>query len=912
MIKTGRTESAVSEVIGAVLLVSVVVMAVAILGVALVSQPLPQKVPAISTIISNRSETVYIKHDGGDSLATGMYKILVNGEDVTSTLSKTGSSDTWSIGDVLTVQGAAVPSLVQIVYLGSGSPVVIATSYFGMGASSFTPTSTTTTTTTTTPIPTYIITPSAGSGGTIDPDTPQTVNEGATPTFTFYPDTGYHLGIVTVDGNPVTPSGNSYTFPPVTANHNVVATFAVNAPTLDTVAPAAGPPAGGTVVTIAGTGFTGATAVTFGGIPATLFTVDSDIQITATTPAHAAGAVDVAVTAPGGTVTGTNAYTYGAAPTFISIDPASGPITGSTSVTINGANFIGVTGVTIGGIAPTPFTVDSNTKITATTHAHAAGAVDVIITTSNGTATGTGAYYYAPAPTFGSIAPPAGTTDGGTSVAITGTNLIGATSVIFDVAPATLFTVDNDTSITAITPLHAAPGAVDVIITTPNGTATGSNAYTYSIPITAIGAITGTPQVGSVLTAGTLTPSGATATYQWQRSLTSGGTYTAISGATSSTYTPVAGDIDYYIEVVATGTGSYSGTVTSAYVGPVTAPLTGIGAITGTPHEGSVLTAGALTPSGATATYQWQRSLTSGGSYTAISGATSSTYTPVAGDGGYYIEVVATGTGSYTGTVTSAYVGPVTIIPVIQTFIASGTSNVPQGAIYVDYCVVAGGGGGGYYGGGGGAGGFRTGTLTGLSGPYAITVGGGGNGATSAAQGSPGGISVFSTITSAGGGGGGSSSGTLSVRTGAAGGSGGGGVRASTPGGAGNTPSVSPSQGNNGGGGSTSGGNYYGGGGGGAGGTGVTASGTAAGNGGAGSTCSINGVTYAGGGGGGSNSAGTAGSGGAGGGGAGGDGAAGTNGQANTGGAGGGGGRLGGTSYRGGNGGSGIVILRYY
>ncbi|SPF53923.1 exported hypothetical protein [Candidatus Desulfosporosinus infrequens] len=64
------------------------------------------------------------------------------------------------------------------------------------------------------------------------------------------------------------------------------------------------------------------------------------------------------------------------------------------------------------------------------------------------------------------------------------------------------------------------------------------------------------------LTAGALTPAG-TASYQWMSSATSGGTYTAITGATAVTYTPVAGDVGNYLEVVATGTGSYSGTVTS-------------------------------------------------------------------------------------------------------------------------------------------------------------------------------------------------------------------------------------------------------------------------------------------------------------------------------------------------------------
>jgi uncharacterized protein with beta-barrel porin domain len=65
-------------------------------------------------------------------------------------------------------------------------------------------------------------------------------------------------------------------------------------------------------VTITGSGFTGATAVTFGGTTATSFTVNGDTTITATTQAHAAGAVAVAVTAPGGTASLPNGFTYSA------------------------------------------------------------------------------------------------------------------------------------------------------------------------------------------------------------------------------------------------------------------------------------------------------------------------------------------------------------------------------------------------------------------------------------------------------------------------------------------------------------------------------------------------------------------------------------------------------------------------
>ena len=95
------------------------------------------------------------------------------------------------------------------------------------------------------------------------------------------------------------------------------------------------------------------------------------------------------------------------------------------------------------------------------------------------------------------------------------------------------------------------------------------------IPITAIAAITGTTSVGSVLTAGSLTPSGAnaTATYQWQSATSSGGTYTNISGATSNTYTLQASDLTKYIKVVATATGDYTGTQTSAASTVVTEPI---------------------------------------------------------------------------------------------------------------------------------------------------------------------------------------------------------------------------------------------------------------------------------------------------------------------------------------------------
>lgn len=85
-------------------------------------------------------------------------------------------------------------------------------------------------------------------------------------------------------------------------------------PTLSTPSPSSGATAGGTTVILPGTHLTGASAVSFGGTPATSFTVDSSTQITAVSPAHAAGAVSISVTTPGGSAT--TSYTYTAAPAF--------------------------------------------------------------------------------------------------------------------------------------------------------------------------------------------------------------------------------------------------------------------------------------------------------------------------------------------------------------------------------------------------------------------------------------------------------------------------------------------------------------------------------------------------------------------------------------------------------------------
>ena len=110
----------------------------------------------------------------------------------------------------------------------------------------------------------------------------------------------------------------------------------------------------------------------------------------------------------------------------------------------------------------------------------------------------------------------------------------------------------------------------------------------------------------------------------------------------------------YILDATNTNNTTYRVTNSSNPVAVTTTPISAIAAISGTTTAiGNTLTAGALTPSVATVTYQWQSATTVGGTYTNISGATSSTYVLIVSDFGKYIKVVVTGTGSYTGTQTS-------------------------------------------------------------------------------------------------------------------------------------------------------------------------------------------------------------------------------------------------------------------
>ncbi len=246
---------------------------------------------------------------------------------------------------------------------------------------------------------------------------------------------------------------------------------AVAAPSISGFTPANGQV--GTSVTITGSNFTGASAVTFNGTSAG-YTVDSSSQITATVPSGATTG-PIAVTTSGGTATSASSFTVDvsppAAPTISGFTPTSGPV--GTSVTITGSNFTGATSVTFNGTSA-GFAVNSASQITATVPSGATSG-PIAVTTGAGTATSAGSFTVtvpAAPPTITSFSPTSG--PAGTVVTINGTNFTGATSVLFKNKSAS-FTVVNATQITATVPNGAKSG--QIAVTTPAGTVKSSTNF---------------------------------------------------------------------------------------------------------------------------------------------------------------------------------------------------------------------------------------------------------------------------------------------------------------------------------------------------------------------------------------------------------------------------------------------------
>jgi uncharacterized repeat protein (TIGR02543 family) len=245
------------------------------------------------------------------------------------------------------------------------------------------------------------------------------------------------------------------------------------APTVTGISPTSGPVAGGTSITISGTGFSttaGGSRIEFGTTSASAVICASTMRCTTTLPGEAAGTVEVVVTTPHGTSTASPAdhFTYVPAPTITRLTPEYGPTKGGTKVTIRGDYFDGAISVFFGGRPATNTHVFSPSEITAVAP-FGSGTVYVTVSSAFGSSekTAAGTFTFVPPPTINEITPGKGPKRGGTIVTIRGTNLAETVSVYFGAKKARGFRVLSSRAVTAVAPSR--PGSVYVTVFTVGG-----------------------------------------------------------------------------------------------------------------------------------------------------------------------------------------------------------------------------------------------------------------------------------------------------------------------------------------------------------------------------------------------------------------------------------------------------------
>jgi hypothetical protein len=174
--------------------------------------------------------------------------------------------------------------------------------------------------------------------------------------------------------------------------------------------------------------------------------------------------------------------------------------------------------------------------------------------------------------------------------------------------------------------------------------------------------ISGSPQVGSVLTIAPATWEGSptpTITHSWMSCDPDGTNCTTIDGATDATYTVTSDDLGHVLEAVEIASNQFGGDAPTNTDGTVSAPTAAVGSATstspptvaGTFEDGQTLTADPGTWSGdpTSFAYQWQR-CPDGGTCSDITGATSATYATVDDDVSAELQVDVTATNAYGST----------------------------------------------------------------------------------------------------------------------------------------------------------------------------------------------------------------------------------------------------------------------
>lgn len=442
-----------------------------------------------------------------------------------------------------------------------------------------------------------------------------------------------------------------------------VAVSPAPAPTISNASPTNGSVNGGTSVTISGANFRSGATVQFGGIAGSAIQVLNSSQIQTTTPAEASGTVSIKVqNSDGQSATDLNSFSF--------TGPALQIITNSLPVGAIGSNYSATlaasggtppyTWTNAGGALPAGLQLNSSTgtisgtPLVAGSSSFKAQVQDSKAVTSSVNLSLT--VSPAPAPTISAVSPNTGSTSGGTSVIISGTNFHSGATVRFGNVPAASTQLVSSSQLQAVSPTETS-GSVNVTVQDSDGqTATAPNAFTFTAPTLQI--TTNSLPGGTVGTAysSTITATGGTPPYTWSTSsgsLPAGLQLNASSGTISGT--PAAATTASFMAQVQDSKSVTSSVALSLKVSPTT--VTGGPSISitapsnGSPVSGLVSVSASATDS--------QSSITSVqfymGSSTLGSPVTASPYTvswdsTLAADGSHTLSALATDAAGNTAT----------------------------------------------------------------------------------------------------------------------------------------------------------------------------------------------------------------------------------------------------------------------
>lgn len=241
------------------------------------------------------------------------------------------------------------------------------------------------------------------------------------------------------------------------------------APVISSFSPNSG--AIGDIVAITGSNLSGASAVKFGSVDASLFSSASSTQVSVVVPSGAASGT-ISVTTPGGTAVSSDTFTYYPLPTISALSTANGKA--GDSVIITGTNFTSNCSVSFGSGIATNRTVNSTTQITAVIPESATtGAVTV--STPGGTAVS--ALTFTVNLTISGFNPTQGPV--GTLVIIKGAGFTSSSTVTFNGKASTSVSFVSSNELDATVPIGATTG----IISLANGGSPLSSTTSFTVTV---------------------------------------------------------------------------------------------------------------------------------------------------------------------------------------------------------------------------------------------------------------------------------------------------------------------------------------------------------------------------------------------------------------------------------------------